>query len=100
MEIYINKTDEQVLVIMNGSLDTLAAQQIDDKIKEIEETASQPITIDCTALEYISSSGLRLLLRIRKAAAASGNKVTLCTINENVLEVLKVTHFDKMFVIK
>ena len=95
------KTEEQILVVMNGTLDTLAAEQVEPRVKELEAAISVPVVIDCANLEYISSSGLRLLLRIRKAAAAAvGNKVTLCTVNENIMEVLKVTHFDKMFVIK
>lgn len=100
MEIKITKNDEQMLVVMNGSLDTLAAEQVEPQIQEIEAAATLPITIDCTQLDYIASSGLRLLLRLRKAAAAAGNKVTLCTVNENIMEVLKVTHFDKMFIIE
>lgn len=100
MTIEITKKDGQMLVTMNGSLDTLAAEQVEPQIKEIEAAASLPISIDCTQLDYISSSGLRLLLRLRKAAAAAGQKVTLCTVNDNIMEVLKVTHFDKMFVIE
>lgn len=100
MEITINKNDEQILVIMNGSLDTLAAEQIENQVKEIEANATQPVTIDCTALDYISSSGLRILLRIRKAASANGQTVTLLNVNANIMEVLNITHFDKMFKIQ
>lgn len=88
-----------MLVTMIGSLDTMAANQIDAQVKEIEAEANQPITIDCTQLDYISSTGLRLLLRIRKAAGAAGQKVTLHGVNSNVMEVLTVTGFDKVFVI-
>ena len=100
MNVEIKKNDEQMLVTMIGSLDTMAANQIDAQVKEIEAEANQPITIDCTQLDYISSTGLRLLLRIRKAAGAAGQKVTLHGVNSNVMEVLTVTHFDKMFVIE
>lgn len=100
MNVEIKKNDEQMLVTMIGSLDTMAANQIDAQVKEIEAEANQPITIDCTQLDYISSAGLRLLLRIRKAAGAAGQKVTLHGVNSNVMEVLTVTHFDKMFVIE
>lgn len=99
MNVVINKNDEQMLVTMIGSLDTLAAEQVESQVKEIEAAAAKPIILDCTQLDYISSAGLRLLLRIRKASSAAGQKVTLQGVNENVMEVLKVTHFDKMFVI-
>lgn len=99
MEVNINKTNEGVITVMKGSLDTLAAEQIEPQIEELEKVGS-PLTIDCTELEYIASSGLRLLLRLRKAANARGEKVTLLSVNDSIMEVLRLTHFDKMFVIK
>ncbi len=100
MEITIQNNPENIHVIMSGSLDTLASEQVEPSVKELESLASKPITIDCNALDYIASSGLRILLRLRKACAANGQKVTLAGINENVMEVLQITHFDKMFIIK
>ena len=78
----------------------IAAEQVEPQIQELEKMVTKPMVIDCTALEYVASAGLRLLLRIRKAAKASGQDVTLLSVNENVMEVLKVTHFDRMFTIK
>lgn len=100
MEITIQNNPENIHVIMSGSLDTLASEQVEPSVKELESLASKPITIDCNALDYIASSGLRILLRLRKACAINGHKVTLAGINENVMEVLQITHFDKMFIIK
>ena len=99
MEITIQNNTENILVTMNGSLDTLAASQVEPQIKDIEALTDKPLTIDCNALEYISSSGLRLLLRLKKAYGAKGNKVTLLGVNDNIMEVLRITHFDKMFVL-
>ena len=100
MEITIQNNPENIHVIMSGSLDTLASEKVEPSVKELESLSSKPITIDCNALDYIASSGLRILLRLRKACAANGQKVTLAGINENVMEVLQITHFDKMFIIK
>lgn len=100
MEITVQNNPEDVTVIMNGSFDTLASEQAEPTVKELEAMASKPFILDCNALEYIASSGLRVLLRLRKACAAQGQSVTLLGVNENIMEVLKVTHFDKMFVIE
>lgn len=99
MEIKIQDNLENITAIMSGSFDTLAAQEAEPSVMELESLASKPITIDCTALDYVASSGLRVFLRIRKACAAHGQQVTLLGVNENIMEVLKVTHFDKMFII-
>lgn len=100
MEIKIQNNPENVTAIMTGSFDTLAAEQAEPAVKELESLASKPIVIDCSALDYVASSGLRIFLRLRKASAARGQQVTLVGVNENIMEVLKVTHFDRMFVIK
>lgn len=98
--IQTNKTGEQLLVAMAGSLDTVAAEQVDAQVKSIEAEASLPVMIECQNLDYIASAGLRLLLRIAKAAKANGQKVTLLNVNNNIKEVLSITHFDKMFNLK
>ena len=43
---------------------------------------------------------LRILLRLRKACETNGQQLTLVGVNENVMEVLQITHFDNMFIIK
>lgn len=100
MEITVNNNPDNITAIMSGSFDTTAAEQSESTVKELEALASKPMIIDCNALDYIASSGLRVLLRLRKACAANGQQVTLLGVNENIMEVLKVTHFDKMFTIE
>lgn len=100
MEIIVKNNPENVTAIMSGSFDTLAAEQAESTVKELEELAGKSLIIDCNALDYIASSGLRVLLRLRKACASKGQQVTLLGVNENIMEVLKVTHFDRMFTIE
>lgn len=98
MEITIQNNAENVTVVMNGNLDTLAAKEAEPQIQELEAMNSKPLTIDCQKLEYIASSGLRLLLRLKKAYAANGHAVTLLGVNVNIQEVLRMTNFDKLFI--
>ncbi|MBQ0081578.1 MAG: STAS domain-containing protein [Alistipes sp.] len=98
MEILIRKSSDSVIAVMNGCFDTQAAEMYEPTVKELESLASKPIILDCRRLEYIASSGLRVLLRLRKACAAQGQRVTLQGVNPNIMEVLKVTHFDSMFI--
>ena len=53
--------------------------------------------IDCTELEYISSSGLRVLLSILKQAKTVGSRVVLKNVNEVIREVLDLTGFITLF---
>ena len=55
------------------------------------------ITIDCSQLEYIASSGLRILLGLLKSAKANGNKVVLKSLNDEIKDVFKMTGFIDLF---
>ena len=65
---------------------------LDDPLEEI--------ILDCTELEYISSSGLRIFLTIRKEAAAHGCKVIVRNINADIRQVFVMTGFVSLFEIR
>ena len=90
----IEEQPQGILSTVSGRLDTPAA------VKAQQEIAHQVITLDCKDLEYISSSGLRLFLTIRKEAAAKGGKVIIENINEEIKKVFMMTGFFNLFEIK
>ena len=61
------------------------------------DSKGKDIVIDCTELEYIASSGLRLLLSILKQAKSVGSRVILKNVNEVVRDVLNLTGFVSLF---
>lgn len=97
MTIKIENQENYVLATLNGSLDTDAAMQAEPQLLAIEPG---DITLDCTAVDYIASSGLRLFLQLVKKARSAGKKVTLRGVQPSVMEILKLTHFDQMFTIE
>ena len=85
---------------VSGRLDTPAAVKAQQEIVPLLEHADLDITLDCTSLEYISSSGLRLFLTIRKEAAAKGGKVIIEHINDEIKKVFMMTGFFNLFEIR
>ena len=79
---------------------TPAAVKAQNEITPLLENANKDIILDCTPLEYISSSGLRLFLTIRKEAAAKGGKVIIANINEEIRKVFTMTGFFNLFEIR
>ncbi len=100
MEIDIKKTDNGYQVNLVGRLDTPAAVEAQKNFGELIENADKKITIDCTELKYISSSGLRLFLMLRKETSAKGGHLTVINVNEDIKEVFKITGFLNLFEIK
>ena len=68
--------------------------------KVVLEASNAEIILDCTDLEYISSSGLRIFLTIRKEAAANGSKVIVRNINADIRQVFVMTGFVSLFEIQ
>lgn len=83
--------------LLSGRLDTAAAPQVQDALSPLSAHASETITLDCSALEYISSSGLRVFLMLRKAAAAAGGKVVVKGISEDIRAIFMMTGFINLF---
>ena len=96
----VKENNEKVLATVSGRLDTPSAVSAQQEITPLLENADKEIILDCNNLEYISSSGLRLLLTIRKEAAAKGGKVIVKDINDDIKKVFMMTGFYNLFEIK
>lgn len=93
----ISTTGNQLIAKFIGRLDTAASVTAAEDIKPLLEASGQQIILDCSELEYISSSGLRIFLSIRKQAAANGSKVIVKDINADIRQVFMMTGFISLF---
>ena len=98
MELTIKQTDEATYTgILNGRLDTAAANQFSLDMQTLMDNADKHIVLDCSGLEFISSSGLRLLLMLRKQTIAKGGDITIKNISQEVKNVFTITGFFSLF---
>jgi anti-sigma B factor antagonist len=100
MKTEIVEEGKQIIAKFSGRLDTPAAVQTMEDVKPLLEAADKEIILDCTELEYISSSGLRIFLSIRKEAAEHNSKVIVRNINADIRQVFMMTGFVSLFVIE
>ena len=66
-------------------------------LHRITNLAYKKLVIDCKELEYIASSGLRILISILKGAKAGGSKVIMRNMNDDIKTVFKLTGFINLF---
>lgn len=97
MNTIITETDGKYIVSLEGELDTAHAIEVEQAMQPLHEINGKDITIDCSQLEYIASSGLRILLGLLKSAKANGNKVVLKSLNDEIKDVFKMTGFIDLF---
>ena len=100
MQININTQGNETVASLIGRLDTPAAQEQAEQFDILAGKAGGTVVLDCSQLEYISSSGLRLFLTLRKAAATKGGKVIVRNINSDVRSVFMITGFLNLFEIQ
>ncbi len=97
MNVTIEESDNKYLATLEGELDTAAAAEAEKVLQPLYQSNGKDVVIECSKLEYIASSGLRILLSILKGAKASGSKVTLRNVNEDIKNVFKLTGFISIF---
>ena len=100
MEVKITRGSGEVTAQLTGRLDTPASLEITPQMNALAEEASGTIILDCTELSYISSSGLRIFITLRKAAAAKGGKVIVRGISNEIRSVFMMTGFLNLFEIQ
>ena len=95
MKITKNVNGTNLTVVLEGRLDTTTAPQLEVELKESLQGISS-LVMDMSALEYISSTGLRVLLSAQKIMNNQGEmKVTGA--NESIMEIFEVTGFNDIF---
>ena len=97
MNTKIEEIDGRFVATLAGEMDTAAAIQAEEILKPLYNTAGKAVVIDCHDLEYIASSGLRILVTILKGAKASGSRVTLQGVNDDIMNVFKLTGLVSVF---
>ena len=100
MKTTIVENGNQWVASFSGRLDTAASVQTAEEVKPLLELSHKEIILDCTELEYISSSGLRIFLSIRKEATAHDSKVIVRNINADIRQVFVMTGFISLFEIQ
>ena len=79
-------------------LDSFNSQEVQDGIKAIMDKGSN-VVIDMTACDYISSTGLRVLLSAQKIMAQQGT-MKVIHVNETIMEIFEVTGFSDILTIE
>jgi anti-sigma B factor antagonist len=99
MEIKRSVNGNKVTFALSGRLDTITSPQLSKEIEAAFEKEPVNLVFDFSALDYISSSGLRVLLSAQKKVNALGTKMTVKGVNDTIKEIFEVTGFTGILTI-
>ena len=91
------ENDGAVLAV-SGRLDTVTAPALEAALDEIFGNI-KALILDFSELEYISSAGLRVILKAQKAMTGKGS-MKLIGVNDNIREVFEITGFTDILTIE
>jgi len=100
MDITETKHDQYSIFKLNGRLDSNTAMGFEQKLFESIENGTQRLILDFQDLDYISSAGLRVILKATKNLKTSEGKLVLCAMQDYVKEVFEISGFDSFLPIE
>ena len=80
----IQEIDDKYVVTLAGEMDTAAANEAEEVLKQLYQNEGKEVVFECENLEYIASSGLRI-------------RVVLRNVNDDIKNVFKLTGFLNIF---
>ena len=91
-------TDTAAVLKIIGRLDTTTAPELEAAIDGCAAGLKE-LVLDCSALEYVSSAGLRVILKAQKLINAQGS-MKLTHVNADIMEVFDITGFADILTIE
>lgn len=97
MEVTVKKDSKCSLVEVKGRLDTTNYLELENEFNKLIADGENNLLVDCTHLDYVSSSGLRVFLVALKTLTKTNGKFLLFGLQENVKEIFEISGFISIF---
>ena len=94
----LEKRQEGICILeLLGRLDSNTSPEFERKIFEVIDDGTKSVIVNFASLDYISSAGLRVLLKASKELKRSDGKVVLCSMKDYIKEVFEIAGFVSLF---
>lgn len=97
MIIQVESTEGYTIVSVEGRVDTTNANEFEKAMMKVVEEGCAKIILDCSGLNYISSSGLRIFLIVQKKMMAIKGQFNLCNLQPGIKEIFDISGFSSIF---
>jgi anti-sigma B factor antagonist len=96
MKIETRKIHDVLVVDMGGSLDSTSSGEAGDRIANIAKGEHKRVLLNLAELEYVSSAGLRVILRGAKLLQGKRGELKICNVKGPVRDVLETSGFKSL----
>ena len=97
MEVLEKRQNGICILELLGRLDSNTSPEFEKKIFEVIGDGTRSVVVNFASLDYISSAGLRVLLKAAKELKRSDGKIVLCSMKDYIKEVFEIAGFVSLF---
>lgn len=95
LSIQIEEKKGKSIIRLEGRMDAANSPKLEAKLGELIKGGRTVFVLDFAKVDYLSSAGMRLLLAMTKQLSDTG-KFNLCSISEDVMEIIKMAGFERI----
>ena len=81
---------------VSGRVDSANAKDFDQELRSVIDKGVSGLVVDCSGLKYMSSAGLRVLLRVTRHLDQKHVPFVVCSLSPMISEVFQISGFDRI----
>ena len=97
MEISTKEYRRAAVISISGRIDTSTSTQFEETIKELIDKKQYNLVVDFVDVDFLSSSGLRILVTTRKKLHEIGGDIVLANPSQRAIDSIEIAGLDKLF---
>ncbi len=99
MNIEIEELSEYTIISLAGRIDASNHEEILESIEACINSGCVKLIVNAEDLNYLSSAGLRVFIRVQKLLANKQESLRLCCLSEAISEIFNIAGFTSIFAI-
>jgi anti-anti-sigma factor len=97
MNIKKEKIENFIILNIKGRVDTIHSVELEAEVNQMFESGEKHVIFNCSKMNYISSSGLRVFLIAQKKVISLKGTLYLCNLQPAIMEIFKISGFSNLF---
>lgn len=97
MNLKKEKIENFIVLKIKGRIDTIHSVELEAEVNQLLESGEKEFIFNCSEMNYISSSGLRVFLVAQKKVISLKGKLYLCNLQPAIQEVFRISGFSNLF---
>ncbi len=97
MEVTSRCVDKAIIIYVDGDLTTTSSPKVEAEINEFLEGTAANVVLNVEKVNFVASTGLRIILVLGKRLKGDGLKLIMCSMNDTTKSVFKISGFSKLF---